>query len=128
MIMVSTGVEELDHLLKDGYPDKSTILVVGPPGVGKEALGYWFSYSGLLQGDFCTYVTTLPVTDVMQDFRAYHVDLQQRVPLWVASAGGQLKCDVNDLASLSINIKEILRKNPDKRVRIVTDVLSSILM
>ena len=38
--MVSSGVPALDPLLGDGYPDKSTILVVGPPGIGKEALGY----------------------------------------------------------------------------------------
>jgi KaiC/GvpD/RAD55 family RecA-like ATPase len=40
--MLSTGLDELDQLLKGGYPDKSAILVVGPPGIGKEALGYSF--------------------------------------------------------------------------------------
>jgi len=59
--MVSTGVEGPDHLLKDGYPDRSAVLVNGPPGVGKEALGYWFTQSGLAQGDFCLYVTRLAV-------------------------------------------------------------------
>ena len=37
--LASTGLDSLDRLLgSDGYPDRSTVLVVGPPGIGKEAL------------------------------------------------------------------------------------------
>ena len=39
-----------------------------------------------------------------------------------------MKFDVNDLAGLSFNIKDTLKKNSDRRIRIVTDVLSSLLM
>ncbi len=62
--MVSSGIEQLDQLLKFGYPDKSAILVVGLPGIGKEALGYWFTQRGLKEGDFCLYVTRLSVPEV----------------------------------------------------------------
>jgi KaiC/GvpD/RAD55 family RecA-like ATPase len=38
--LTSSGVPSLDRLLGgEGYPEKSTVLVVGPPGIGKEALG-----------------------------------------------------------------------------------------
>ena len=126
--MVSSGVPALDPLLGDGYPDKSTTLVVGPPGIGKEALGYWFTQSGLTQGDFCLYVTRLSVKEVLQDEKGFGIDTQQRVPLWLASDGGQIKYDINDLATLSFNIKEVLKKNADRRIRVVIDVLSSLLM
>jgi len=127
--LVSTGVPSLDDLLgKDGYPDRSSILVVGPPGIGKEALGYWFSQSGLVQGDFCVYVTRLPVREVLQDLRGFGIDLQQKVPVWLASEGGQIKFDVNDLATFSFNLKEVLKQNSNRRMRIVVDVLSSLLM
>jgi circadian clock protein KaiC len=127
--LVSTGVPSLDSLLgTDGYPDKSTILVVGPPGIGKEALGYWFTRSGLIQGDFCLYVTRLSVKEVLQDEKGFGIDTQQRVPLWCASDGGQIKYDVNDLSGLSFNIKEALKQNPGRRVRIVIDAISSLLM
>lgn len=126
--MVSSGVAALDPLLGDGYPDKSTILVVGPPGIGKEALGYWFTHSGLIQGDFCLYVTRLSVKEVLQDEKGFGVDTQQKVPLWFASDGGQIKYDVNDLAGLSFNIKEVLKQNAGRRVRIVVDAISSLLM
>ena len=118
----------LDPLLGDGYPDKSTVLVVGPPGIGKEALGYWFTQSGLLQGDFCLYVTRLSVKEVLQDEKGFGIDTQQKVPLWCASDGGQIRFDVNDLAGLSYDIKETLKQNAGRRVRIVLDAVSSLLM
>jgi len=39
-----------------------------------------------------------------------------------------MKFDVNDLAGLSYNIKDLLKKNSERRIRVVSDVLSSILM
>ena len=125
---MSSGVPALDPLLGDGYPDKSAILVVGPPGIGKEALGYWFTHSGLVQGDFCLYVTRLSVKEVLQDEKGFGVETQQKVPLWFASEGGQIKYDVNDLASLLFNIKDVLKKNAGRRTRVVVDALSSLLM
>jgi len=127
--LASSGIPALDKILAgDGYPDRSTVLVVGPPGIGKEALGYWFTNSGLTQGRFCLYVTRLSVKEVLQDEKGFGIDTQQNVPLWFASEGGQIKYDVNDLAGLSHNIKEVLKQNAGRRIGIVIDVLSSLLM
>jgi len=127
--LASSGIPALDKVLaSDGYPDRSTVLVVGPPGIGKEALGYWFTQSGLTQGDFCLYVTRLSVKEVLQDEKGFGIDTQQKVPLWFASEGGQIKYDVSDLAGLSHNIKEVLKQNPGRRIRVVIDVISSLLM
>jgi circadian clock protein KaiC len=126
--LASSGIPALDKLLADGYPDKSAVLVVGPPGIGKEALGYWFTQTGLVQGDFCLYVTRLSVREVLQDVMGFGVDMQEKVPFWLSSGGGQIKYNVNDLTSLSFNIKEVLKQNANRRIRVVIDVLSSILM
>ena len=128
--MVSTGLEQLDSVLGgDGYPERSSILVAGPPGVGKEALGYWFVRSGLLSGDFCLYVTHLAVSEVLEDMRAFKISMD-RLPAWIAAEGSPKKCDIGDLTSLSTSIKETLRANAGdgKRLRVVTDILSSLLM
>ena len=124
----STGLPALDTIIGDGYPDRSTVLVTSQPVIAKEALGYWFTYSGLVQGDFCLYVTRLAVRDVLKDQKSFGVDSGQKVPLWIAGEGGQMKYDLNDLTGLSYNIKDVLKKNADRRIRIVTDVLSSLLM
>lgn len=126
--MASSGIPALDKLLGDGYPDRSAVLAVGAPGLGKEALAYWFTHSGLAQGDFCIYVTKRSVQEVLRDASAFGVDFSSRVPFWIARDGGQLKSTVNDLASLSFNLKEVLKKNSERRIRIVVDVLSPLLM
>jgi KaiC/GvpD/RAD55 family RecA-like ATPase len=73
-------------------------------------------------------VTRLSVREVMQDVKGFGIDMQQRVPLWMAGDGGQVKYNVNDLASLSYHIKDILKQNANRRIRVVLDVLSSLLM
>ena len=125
--MPSTGLEELDRLLGDGYPDKSAILVVGPAGIGKEALRYSFIRSGLTQGDFCLYLTKSTPGEVIHDIKGFGIDTS-RVPLWLAREGGEVRCDVNDLASLSFNLKEVLKNGSGRRIRIATDVISSLLV
>lgn len=112
----------------DGFPDKSAVLTVGAPGLGKEAVSYWFTHSGLAQGDFCLYVTKRSVPEVLKDGKAYGVDFATRVPFWIAREGGELKCTVDDLASLSFNIKDVLKRNEGRRIRVVLDVLSPLLM
>ena len=129
MLVVSTGLSSLDQLIGgEGYPDRSTVLAVGAPGLGKEALSYWFTHSGLVQGDFCMYVTRHSVQEVLKNARAFGITFDARVPFWIARDGGELKCTVKDLAALSFSVKEVLKKNSGRRIRIVIDALSSLLM
>ena len=127
--MPTSGFTSLDKLIgTEGYPDRSAILIIGPPGIGKEALGYRFTYTGLAQGDFCVYATTLSVRDVLHDVQAFGIDTSQRVPFWFSSNEGPVKYDINDLSSVSFNIKEYLKRNIDRRIRIVIDSFSPFLM
>jgi circadian clock protein KaiC len=126
--LVSTGVPSLDRLLgENGYPDRSSILVVGPPGIGKEVLGYWFIRSGLMQGDYCLYVTHRPVSDVLRDMKGVGIGTE-RVPEWISSSGSPVVCHLKDLPSISFNIKEAVHRNKDRRVRVATDVMSPLLV
>jgi len=125
--LVSSGVASLDQILNDGYPEKSSILVLGQSGLGKQALGYWFMKSGITQGDYCLYVTHKPVADVTRDMKGFGIG-SERVPEWIASSGSSVKCDLRDTTSISYNIKQALARNADRRIRIVTDVLSPLLV
>ena len=126
--MVSTGVTSLDHILgEEGYPDRSSILVIGPPGIGKEVLGYWFVRSGLVQGDYVLYATHRPASDVLRDMKGVGISTE-RVPEWISSTGSPIKCDLKDATSISFNIKEAAHRNNDRRVRVATDVLSPLLV
>ncbi len=101
---------------------------MGAPGLGKEALSYWFTHSGLIQQEFCLYVTKRSTREILKDAKAFGVDFGSKVPFWIARDGGQLKCDLKDLTSLSFNIKDVLKKNTNRRIRIVIDALSALLM
>jgi circadian clock protein KaiC len=126
--LVSTGVPSLDHILgEDGYPDRSSILVVGPSGIGKEVLGYWFIHTGLIQGDYCLYATRRSVPEVLRDMKGFGVGTE-RVPEWIAHSGSPIRCDVHDPTSISFNIKEAAHRNKNRRVRVATDLLSPLLV
>jgi circadian clock protein KaiC len=125
--LASSGVPALDQLLGDGYPDRSSILLTGQPGIGKEALGYWFIRSGLIQGDYCLFVTHMPVGDVLKDMKAYGVSTD-RVPDWFAGSGSPTLCDLTDHTSISFNVKQAVDRNRERRIRIFTDIVSPLLI
>jgi len=125
--MVSTGIASLDQILSDGYPDRSSILVLGQAGLGKQAIAYWFLRIGLIQGDYCLYVTHRSVSDVQRDMKGFGIP-DDRVPEWIASSGSSVKCDLRDPTAISYNIKQALQRNSGRRIRVVTDVLSPLLV
>ncbi len=53
----STGVDGLDEVLSGGFPSNSSILVVGPPGVGKSTFLNQFMCAGLEQKEKGVYLT-----------------------------------------------------------------------
>ena len=127
--MVSTGVPPLDRIIgAQGYPDKSAILVVGPPGIGKEALGYWFVRQGLERGDFCVYVSRLPVREVLHDERAFGIGNTNQTPFWIAKRDGQLEFDINNPIRFLEEFKSLLEINSNRKIRVVADFLSSLLI
>jgi len=123
--LVSTGFRELDRILQGGYPAKASILLSGPPGVGKEAIGYAFVAGGLQDGELGLYVTRQKSEEVMQDMRGFGIDGSQLT--WI-SKNSDMKCDLNDLAGLSFTIKEALKRSQNEKIRVVFDPCSSLLM
>jgi KaiC/GvpD/RAD55 family RecA-like ATPase len=128
---VSTGVPDLDKILGSaGYPRNSAILIIGPPSIGKEALGYRFIQSGLDLGDVCLHATRLSAREVAQDQKPYHIEPKgsDGQPYLLAREGGQARFDVKDPEGFLANMRELLKNNADRRIRIFIDFLSSILI
>ena len=63
----------------------------------------------------------------MRDMKAFGVPTD-RVPEWIASAGSLTRCDLEDFTSISFNLKQAVQKNAGRRIRIVTDVISPLLV
>jgi KaiC/GvpD/RAD55 family RecA-like ATPase len=128
---VSSGVAALDKVLGGGgYPSRSTILIVGPPGIGKEALGYWFIQSGLDSGAVCLHATRLSAREVNQDQKAYQSRKQETagLPYLLAREGGQARFDVRDPEGFLANMRELIKNNAGRPIRIFIDFLSSLLI
>lgn len=48
---LSTGIEQLDAMLKGGIPEGESLLLAGPSGAGKTTVGMQFIDAGLKQGE-----------------------------------------------------------------------------
>ncbi|MDY6776597.1 MAG: RAD55 family ATPase [Candidatus Nanohaloarchaea archaeon] len=53
----STGIDSLDEMISGGFPQNSSVLLLGPPGVGKTTFLNQFVYEGLEEGDNVLYIT-----------------------------------------------------------------------
>jgi len=54
---IPTGVQGLDNMLRGGFPENRTILVLGGPGTGKTILGVQFLMEGIEHGENGLYVS-----------------------------------------------------------------------
>jgi len=57
-MLVKTGIDRLDELLKGGIPEKSNVLVYANPFIGKDILLKSFALDGLRKGDGIIFVLT----------------------------------------------------------------------
>lgn len=128
MCLASSGIPALDRLLDGGYPEKSAILVEGSAGNEREMLTYGFIRSGLDQGQFCLYMTRLSPSEVIYDAKAFHLDFVTRSPFWMSPETGNRNYASNDLATISFEVKEILKEHKGGKLRIAFDGLSQLLM
>ena len=125
---MTSGVSSLDRLLAKGYPSRSAILIMGPSGSAKESLMYRFIQSGLIQGNVCLYVTRLSIGEVLEDAKGFGIDMEEGSLQWLARDSSPVNYDAKNLASLSFNIEDVLRRNARKRIRIALDAVSSLMM
>lgn len=55
---VKTGIEGLDDLIEGGFPNGSSILLTGGPGVGKTTFCIQYLWEGASNGESCLFLST----------------------------------------------------------------------
>ena len=129
------GIPALESLLKDGFPPRYIVLLKGPPGIGKEAIGYFMLYNALKQGYPCFYVFYGRTKEELQEeFEKFGLQIKKFKDMyWIDAAnlsknGNVLPCDIENLFTVSLAIKKLLNKFKNKLVFGVVDILSPALM
>ena len=128
---MKTGIPALENLLKNGFPQKCIILLEGPPGIGKEVIGYFMIYNALKQGYPCFYVYYGKTKEELQkEFEKFNLKIGNfKNMCWVDASklskdGNIYPCDIEDLLTIDLTIKKLLSKFKEKLILGVVDILS----
>jgi circadian clock protein KaiC len=131
---LSSGIEELDHILGGGFPAKRLFLIEGAPGVGKTTLALQFLLAGVENSEQGFYVTFSESEDEIRAVAESHgwtldgIHLQE-----LSTLGDRLKneeqytvfqpADVELSETVQRVIDDVRRLKPQ---RVVIDSLSEI--
>ncbi len=142
---VKTGLSKLDSLFKGGLPEKTTVLLLGPPKSGKTLLGLQYLFSGLSADEYgiCIVTNNFP-EDLVKRFQPFgEVDeflkkgLLHFVDCYSIHAGVEKESTVfiirvngpTALTEIGITMSKIFTKIPKgKKVRIIVDSVSTLLL
>ena len=136
----STGVADLDLLMEGGYSNPANMLVLGPSGMEKTALGFHFAAAGLKANDVVIFVTTDATPhSIIEKASSAGIELGEKIlfldcysnTLGTRSAEQKGVIYVpgpSALEEFSVAIKEMLDKNAGKRIRVVFNTLSTFLL
>jgi KaiC/GvpD/RAD55 family RecA-like ATPase len=126
--LVSTGVEDLDRILEGkGYPERSAILLISPPGAGKAPLAYLFLKSGFISSDAVMCITSKPVDDLLSDMGVFGVD-KQSPARYIQCFADKSQYNMSNLTNLFIEIKRQVDALAVISKRIYIDIISPLFM
>jgi KaiC/GvpD/RAD55 family RecA-like ATPase len=118
---VSTGIEQLNHLLRGGFPQNSVILVSGTPGSGKTILCYHYIAEGIQKGEKCLYFTSDErIENIISQAAELGFDFQ------VAMQSGQLKFMYLDLEGTNVHKEMEQEIRGGSYSRVVLDSLTPV--
>ncbi len=142
---IKTGLNKLDLLLKDGIPNKSSIMLLGPPKAGKTLFGLNFLLEGLKSDEFGVYIVTNSFPeDIVEkmgsitsmdkilengllrfvDCYSVHAGIHKDNTAFIIRVGGPTA-----LTEIGIAFSEVVKRMPKKKnMRVVFDSISTLLM
>ena len=126
--MVSSGIEDLDHILEDrGYPDGSSILLISPPGAGNAPIAYLFLKSGFACDDIVMCLTFKPIADMLSDMAVFGMK-KESPTRFIQCYTDTSQYNLNNLTNLFIDIKKQIDPLGAARKRIYIDFLSALYL
>ncbi|MDY6777393.1 MAG: ATPase domain-containing protein [Candidatus Nanohaloarchaea archaeon] len=136
----TTGIDGLDDILEGGLPEGATVLLLGPPGVGKSTFVNQFMNTGLAQDQGGLYVTLDDAPDEVKsnalsfdwDFDSYEDRfLFMDAYSWKLGEEVDSKYAIqgpSDLNQLNMTLTDALRDIGDVKKRVVIDSVSTLVI
>ncbi len=140
-----TDLGKFDAFIKNGFPEKTTVLLLGPPKSGKTLLGLQYLFAGLSADEYgvCIVTNNFP-EDMVSRFQAFgdagkflkkgllhfvdcysiHAGVEKENTVFIVRVNGPTA-----LTEMGIAMTQILKKVPKgKKLRIMVDSISTLLL
>ncbi len=132
----STGIDGLDTVLDGGIPREATVLVVGPPGVGKTTLVNQFMHTGVAADEDGLYIALDDAPDAIRDTATqfgWTLDDALFVDGYSWREGGTVSAEYaiespSDLNQFNMTLSDAMRSLDDDRKRVVIDSVSTLVL
>ncbi|MBI2085613.1 MAG: hypothetical protein HYT71_03820 [Candidatus Aenigmarchaeota archaeon] len=142
---IKTGLGKFDSLLKGGIPNKSSVMLLGPPKAGKTLFGLHFLLEGLKSNESGVYIVTnnfpedivkkmegiVSIDKILEngllrfvDCYSVHAGIHKDNTAFIIRVGGPTA-----LTEIGIAFSEVMKKIPEKNnIRVVFDSVSTLLL
>lgn len=137
----STGIPKLDAVLSGGFPAKSTVILIGPPGVGKTTFLNQFIHTGIEEGESGLYLTLDNDPDEVAekasffgwDFDGAAGDSLAFIDGYSWREGEPIDAEFaiegpSDLNQMNMTIADAMRSIGGGRKRVVMDSISTLIL
>lgn len=134
---ITTGVLKLDKMLDGGFPENSSVLIDGTPGVGKSILCQQFINEGIKNNDKCIFITfdVRPET-ICSSMERFGWNVKNKITFFdcfsyrvgTPSSSRYAITGLSDLNQISMIFEDIINDIGKGKKRIVVDSLSTLLL
>lgn len=142
---VKTGLDKLDSLLKGGFPERSSVLLIGPPKSGKTVFGMQYLFEGLSNDEYGIFIVTNNFPEELikrfdnfgkldkilekklikfVDAYSFHAGIEKENTIFIIRVNGPTA-----LSEIGIVFSEISKHIPKgSKVRVLFDSVSTLLL